>query len=67
MLWTKPDYLVPDVQTLDAAIHRINHNPADSIIDFRNTVKFQGGGVLLPEEGSFLSSLHASNETELFC
>ena len=28
MLWTKPVYLVPDVQTLDAAIHRINHNPA---------------------------------------
>ena len=25
------------VQTLDSAIHRINHYPADSVIDFRNT------------------------------
>ena len=24
------------VQTLDSAIHRINHYPADSVIDFRN-------------------------------
>ena len=30
-------YLAPVVQTLDSSIHRINHNPADSIIDFRNT------------------------------
>ena len=27
----------PDVQTSDSAIHRINHYPADSVIDFRNT------------------------------
>ena len=25
------------VQTLGSAIHRINHYPADSVIDFRNT------------------------------
>ena len=25
------------VQTLDSAIHRINHYPADSVIDLRNT------------------------------
>ena len=25
------------VQTLDSAIHRINHYPVDSVIDFRNT------------------------------
>ena len=29
--------LAPVVQTLDSAIHRINHFPADSVIDFRNT------------------------------
>ena len=27
----------PVVQTLDSAIHWINHYPADSVIDFRNT------------------------------
>ena len=27
----------PVVQTLDSAIHRINHYPADSVIDLRNT------------------------------
>ena len=27
----------PVVQTLDSAIHRINHYPADSVIDFPNT------------------------------
>ena len=27
----------PVVQTLDSAIHRINHFPAESVIDFRNT------------------------------
>ena len=27
----------PVVQTSDSAIHRINHCPADSVIDFRNT------------------------------
>ena len=27
----------PVVQTLDGAIHRINHYPPDSVIDFRNT------------------------------
>ena len=27
----------PVVQTLDSAIHRINHYPADSVIDFYNT------------------------------
>ena len=25
------------VQTLDSTIHRINHYPADSVIDLRNT------------------------------
>ena len=29
--------LAPVVQTLYSAIHRINHYPADSVIDFRNT------------------------------
>ena len=29
--------LAPVVQTLDSAIHWINHYPADSVIDFRNT------------------------------
>ena len=27
----------PVVQTLDSAVHQINHYPADSVIDFRNT------------------------------
>ena len=27
----------PVVQTSDSAIHRINHYPPDSVIDFRNT------------------------------
>ena len=31
------DLLAPVVQTSDSAIHRINHYPADSVIDFRNT------------------------------
>ena len=26
----------PVVQTLDSAIHQINHYPADSVIDFHN-------------------------------
>ena len=30
-------FLVPVVQTLDSAIHRINHYPADSVIGFPNT------------------------------
>ena len=34
---TKGNVLAPVVQTLDSAIHRINHYPVDSIIDFRNT------------------------------
>ena len=29
--------LAPVVQKVDSAIHRINHYPADSVIDFRNT------------------------------
>ena len=29
--------LAPVVQTLVSAIHRINHYPADSVINFRNT------------------------------
>ena len=32
----------PVVQTLDSAIHRINHYPADSVIDFRNTYPLDG-------------------------
>ena len=31
------DGQAPVVQTLDSAIHQINHYPADSVIDFRNT------------------------------
>ena len=31
------ELLAPVVQTSDSAIHRINHYPADSVIDFRNT------------------------------
>ena len=27
----------PVVQTLDSAVHRINHYPVGSVIDFRNT------------------------------
>ena len=27
----------PVVQTLDSAFHRINHYPAESVIDFPNT------------------------------
>ena len=30
-------HLAPVVQTLDSAIQRINHYPADSVIDFCNT------------------------------
>ena len=30
-------FLAPIVQTLDSAIHRINHYPADSVIGFPNT------------------------------
>ena len=30
-------HLAPVVQTLDSAIHRINHYPADSVIGFPNT------------------------------
>ena len=30
-------FQAPVVQTLDSAIHRINHYPTDSVIDFRNT------------------------------
>ena len=29
--------LAPVVQTLDSALHQINHYPADSVIDFCNT------------------------------
>ena len=32
----------PVVQTSDSAIHRINHYPADSVIDFRNTYPLDG-------------------------
>ena len=31
--------LTPVVQTLDSAIHRINHYPADSVIGFPNTYR----------------------------
>ena len=30
------------VQTLDTAIHQINHHPTDSVIDFRNTYPLDG-------------------------
>ena len=33
----KVNLQAPVVQKLDSAIHRINHYPADSVIDFRNT------------------------------
>ena len=32
-------HLAPVAQTLDSAIHRINHYPADSVIDFRNSYR----------------------------
>ena len=37
--WAEPlsNDLAPVVQTSDSAIHQINHYPADSVIDFRNT------------------------------
>ena len=31
----------PVVLTLDSAIQRINHYPADSVIDFRNTYRLE--------------------------
>ena len=31
------DLQAPVVQTSDSTIHQINHYPADSVIDFRNT------------------------------
>ena len=34
--------LAPVVQTSDSGIHRINHYPADSVIDFRNTYPLDG-------------------------
>ena len=39
ILASKHDIAVlgPVVQTLDSAIHWINHYPADSVIDFPNT------------------------------
>ena len=33
----KSHHLVVVVQALDSAIHRVNHYPANSVIDFRNT------------------------------
>ena len=44
-LQTKSDWkhLAPVIQTLDSAIHRINHYPADSVIDFRNTHPLDSG------------------------
>ena len=41
----------PVVQTFDSAIHRINHYPADSVIDFRNTYPLESdltGGYRYP-------------------
>ena len=35
-------YQAPVVQTLDSAINRINHYPANSVIDFRNTYPLDG-------------------------
>ena len=35
----KSHHLAPVAQTLDNAIHRINHYSADSVIDFRNTYR----------------------------
>ena len=35
--WRNFFNLAPVVQTSDSAIQRINHYPADSVIDFRNT------------------------------
>ena len=32
-----PGFQGPVAQTLDSALHRINHYPADGVIDFRNT------------------------------
>ena len=34
--YRKSELQAPVVQKLDSAIHRINHYPADSVIDFRN-------------------------------
>ena len=44
-------YLARVVQTLDSAIHRINHYQADSVIDFRNTYQLDSdlsGGYRYP-------------------
>ena len=35
----KSHHLAPVVQTLESVIHQINHYPADSVIDFRNTYR----------------------------
>ena len=37
--WTNLEFPIqaPVVQTSDSAIHRINHYPVDSVIDFHNT------------------------------
>ena len=61
----KLKYLAPVVQTLYSAIHRINHYPADSVIDFRNTYQLDSdlsGGYRYPTfeqpgPGLFSSSL----------
>ena len=37
LIFSHAKLLAPVVQTSDSAIHRINHYPADSVIDFRNT------------------------------
>jgi len=43
--------LAPVVQTLDSAIHQINHYPADSVIDFPTTYAMDSdlsGGLRYP-------------------
>ena len=37
LIMDKKTHQVLAVQKMDSAIHRINHYPADSVIDFRNT------------------------------
>ena len=41
-LYSNLCHLAPVVQTLDSAIHRINHYPADSVIGFPNTYPLDG-------------------------
>ena len=56
----KSHHLAPVVQTLDSAIHRINHYPGDSVIDFRNTYPLDSAIQRLNNTGAWLTNLRAT-------